>query len=164
MADTVTYSLEGLVDNDFTSAELHSRIIDAIAWASRDMWRDSYETILREGLSALALANKIYGDARILVQHAIGQNRALPMWAIQRAYRFVLVARRSKWTSDGQLDNKIDSLVQGAKLATAFLALSQNIMQITVKGTICSSKRFASLAESPDSCGMISLPLDSVWH
>ncbi|GKY95140.1 hypothetical protein MPSEU_000477800 [Mayamaea pseudoterrestris] len=164
MALTATESLNGLVGEELAPYELHSKIMDAIAWTSRDMCRDSYKTILREGLRAVAVAKATYGDARILLQHAIGQNQEIPTWVTQRAYRFILVARRSNWSFEGTLEDKIESIVYGAKLATSFLTVARSIMLFNVTEKMPSNKCFASLARAPDECGLFALPLNSVWH
>ena len=163
MADILVDSLNGYTSEELSKSELRSMILGTVAWTSREMWREQYEEIIREGLRALAAAAITYDDPRILLQHAIGQGDLVPTWTLQRAYRFVLVARRSRWTVDEPLDSSIESLVQGAKLASSFLFLAHS-MTISVDKKILFSKRVATLGEAPDSCGMITLPLDPVWH
>ena len=163
MAAILVDTMKGCTSEELSAAELQSRILGTVAWTARQMWRGQYEEIIREGLRALAAASSTYDDPRILVQHAIGQGGLGPTWMLQRAYRFVLVSKRSRWTIDEPLDCDIESLVQGAKLAGSFLSLAHS-MKISVDEKILFSKRVAMLGEAPDICGIITLPLDPVWH
>ena len=142
--------------------EIHYRIRDAIAWQARELNRTQYVSIINEGLRLLSLATLSFGDARIVAQHALSGSAGLPMYVIQRALRFVLFARRSKWDTVVPSSDNIERLVHGAKLAVSFMKVACVILSVDIDPTVKASDLFSTLLLAADDRGIVGLPKDTI--
>ena len=145
-----------------TNSELFVKLSDEIDWCIRDLWRDEYLALIKEGLRIYSLAKSSYSDPRIIVQHALKGMSGLRMETIQRALRFVLVVRRSNWELAGVSSDRTDTIVHSAKLAASFLKVADAVLGVSINEELKSNTRFEELLVAPDEGGQSILPRDSV--
>lgn len=149
-------------EQDISEQELHSKLTQEIDMQIRDQWRDEYLTVIREGVRICFEGRNTYGDPRIVVQHAFAKVTDLPRWMIQRALRFLVLAKRYKWESESIDKEPIEKLLFFAKLASAFLWVACRAMSIDMKKNLLCFDRVERLAEAPDAAGIVVLPLDNI--
>jgi hypothetical protein len=145
-------------------AELHVKLVEQIGWELRHLWKQEYMDILREGLRVYGLVLDNFQDARIIAQHALTGITDLPMHVIQRALRFVFVVKRAKWdTPEGVAPERIEVIIQSAKLAAAFLRVADAVLTaLTLDTDVYMTDRFVSLLQAPDDGGQMWFEMESL--
>jgi F/Y-rich N-terminus/SET domain/PHD-like zinc-binding domain/F/Y rich C-terminus len=143
-------------------AELHVKLVEQVEWEMRHLWKQEYMDILREGLRVYGLVLDNFQDARIISQHALTGVTDLPMHVIQRALRFVSVVKRAKWdTPDGVAPERVEVVIQTAKLAAAFLRVADAVLNaLTLDTDVYMNDRFVLLLEAPDDSGQMWFPVE----
>lgn len=148
-------------DETTSEGELYSKLIEQVQWALSDLWKEEYLEIFNEGVRVFGLVKVSFQDPRFIAQHALSGATGLPMYIIQRALRFVFIVKRSRWDAvDSAPPERIEVIVQSAKLATAFLMVANAALNLDISQDLINSDRFTSLAESPDECGQMEFPTD----
>jgi hypothetical protein len=126
----------------------------------KNMWREEYETVVREGCRILEVAKTRYVHVHTLFSHF--DSLDLPIWMGQRAARFIRLAQSGKLDVAELSSKKIGSLVVAAKLASAFLKVGCRALGIKTKRTIKCYDKMMSMLEPPDDCGFVSLKMDVI--
>jgi len=148
---------------NYSDEELHAKLVSEIDWRIRDMWREDYLAMIREGLRVHALATTAFGDPRLLTQHALSDSCNLPMYTIQRALRFVFAVRRNRWDSESfSAPDRIDSIFHFAKTAAAFLDVAHAVMRVDIDAELRTSDLLRALLQAPSEPGTCSFPLESI--
>ena len=155
-------SAEEDLGEDMSRQEYFWKLLDSCDWRVREMWREEYISVVREGIRLAELAKTAYGDPRIVTQHVFSLQIDLPDWIGQRALRFILVAKRTKWEKDGMKADRIEKVVVLAKLAAAFVKVACHSMGIEFHTRNATYKRIASLLDAPDDTATCELPRDDV--
>lgn len=147
---------------NFTETELFSKVMDEVDWQVRELGRESYLSVIREGLRIYSLAKLSFGDPRIVSQHALSGPGDLPMYLIQRALRFVFLVRRSQWEKEDPSTSSIQQIVPAAKLAAAFLKVSCVVLTVDIAPAVKSSDLLSNLLHAADECGHYVHKRDSI--
>ena len=147
--------------DNFTPLELHGQLLHQLDWQTREMWRDEYVSVVEEGIEFYKRAKSAFGDPRTMVQDVASGKLDLPTWMGQRAYRFLVLAKRWKWDTEG-FSAKIEGCVFAAKLAAAFLTVACQAMKMNLSQSIKNYDRVSRLLKAPQDQGVFEIPMDQV--
>ena len=141
--------------------DMYELLTEEIDWRLRNMWRDDYRSIIKEGFRLLAIASQQKNDTTKILDLSATGKLNLPIWMGQRAARFIRFAKESQWQSDGFPKKDIKSLVLIAKLAASFLKVACRAMGLKTRKTVKCYDRMMTLLKAPDElCGMVEMPTD----
>ena len=150
----------GLQCDNYSPLELHGKLLDQLDWQTREMWRDEYVDVVNEAIRYFGMAKAKVGDPRMLVQSIASGKLDLPVWLGQRAGRFLVLAKRFKWDTEGFVPKGIESCVFAAKVAAAFLAVACHAMNRDMKKTLLTYDRVECLLKAPLDQGVFEIPMD----
>lgn len=147
---------------NYSFLELHEHLAEEIDWRIRNMWREEYRAVVKEGLRMLAMAKEKLGNTNEIASRCLAGKLDLPLWMGHRAARFIRRAKRSGWEADTFPKKNIEVVVLMAKLAASFIKVACRAMGINTKKTVKCYSRLARLLKSPNMCGSVDLPIDMV--
>lgn len=151
----------GLQCDNYSPLELHGKLLDQLDWQTREMWRDEYVNVVKEGLHFYGLAKDKFGDPRKLVQGIAKGKIDLPNWMGQRAGRFLVLTKRWKWDTEGFSPKRIEMCVFAAKLSAAFISVACNDLNLPLK-KIKNFDRVEGLLKAPQAEGVFEIAMDKV--
>lgn len=150
----------GLKCDNYSPLELHGKLVNQLDWQTREMWRDEYVDVVTEAIRYLSTAKAKFGDPRRMVQGVGNGKLDLPVWLGQRAGRFLVLAKRFKWDTEGFVPKGIESCVFAAKVSAAFLAVACHAMNMDMKKTLFTYDRVECLLKAPLDQGVFEIPMD----
>lgn len=150
----------GLHCDNYSQLELHGKVLDQLDWQAREVWREEYASVVKDGLNIMGRAKSAFGDPRKIVQGITEGKIDLPAWMGERALRFLVLAKRGKWETVGFAPKGIEGCVFGAKLAVAFIAVACHGLKMDLKKSIGSFGRVEGLLKAPLAEGIFEIPVD----
>ena len=143
-----------------STRDLHVKLADEAEWAVREMWRNEYQSLIKDAERLLIIASKKFGHGLEGLFVASRQNSDVPRWLSNRARRWVRHQRRKSKTNGALMPKNSDirALVLEAKMASAFLAVS--LRCIPSFGVKCLKRMKFLLTPPHPITGSTSLPPD----
>jgi len=148
--------------DNYSSLELHAKLMEELDWETRFLWKDEYLTVIREAIRICQHARHTYGDPRIVIQYVLNNVIELPRWMGQRALRFIHLAKKYHWEEEGVEIDRADKAVLFAKLSASFIRVAGHSLGISMQKDIACSDRARRLLLAPEKSGTVELPFDQI--
>lgn len=91
----------GPLDSD-SLVEYNEKLCGEIDWRLRNMWRDDYRNVIKEGFRVMSMASNHFLHINDLQDLFATGALDLPTWMGHRAARFVRFAKEKHWEADGK--------------------------------------------------------------
>jgi len=136
-----------LKDN-MCSHELHHKLAEASSWKLREFWRKEYKSLIEDGEKMVDVVKvKLKGKMQKLITRP-GDKRDVPPWVVSRAARWLRYLKRSKHRKQSS-EPTITHLVVLAKMASSFLHLVFQTLDINLQGNVECPERMSDLLIQP---------------
>ena len=141
--------------------EVYQMLVEQVDWASRDLHRDKYLSIISDALRIYCMAQTV-GDPRFVIQQVLHRMLHLPSWLGHRALRFANLAKQKQWDIYGYVNDRIEAIVITAKLASAFIDIVCRTLGIDKEKDVECFSRLEGLLRPPTSVGEYYAPFDPI--
>ena len=138
--------------------ETHTKLLDEVEWQMRQMWREEYLSIVKDGEKILDMVKEKFGRK---VHKIFSLCPEAEHWMIQRAARWIRYKEKHNDLVYTPAKSDIRALVLRAKTAAAFVQIACHAMRLSYRKNVKHNDRLTFLSCPPNKhLGIICLPAE----